>query len=386
MNPIVKMYLFLKLCLVFLFIGVRAEAQSTASTVADSLYVTGNYTQAINEYATNGTEQAKLQIARSYNAIGNFGKAIIQYEDIVQKNEDNALAKYELGKLYFKVNQPQKSAALFFDLVTSGGQNPEYHYYFGRSLFALNSISEGVMAYKSAIELDSVHIKSIFQLAKFYLMTAKNDSVIKYADMGLKGYQEDVSMLNLKTQAYFNKEQHKMAIRIFERLLELGEDKPHIHKKVGYSYFRELELEKAKKSYRKLLETPNEEGDAYFGLGEIYLKEKVLDSAEIYFKKSIEAKRVYFDQEYANLGRTARLQNKTKKALDYYIKAWEENKRNLFYYYQVCILADEYYQDPKTKLNYYENLFEYHDKVMPFIAERAKKRIRELKEEIHFKD
>ena len=129
---------------------------------------------------------------------------------------------------------------------------------------------------------------------------------------------------------------------------------------------------------------PNEEPDVYFGLGEVYLKDKQLDSAEVYFKKSIEERRYVFEKEYSSLGRIARLQNNNKKALDYYIKAWQENPGNQFSYWQVCIIADEYYKDPQIKINHYQKLQTDFEELMPFLKERAKKRVIELKEELHF--
>lgn len=64
--------------------------------------------------------------------------------------------------------------------------------------------------------------------------------------------------------------------------------------------------------------------------------------------------------------------------------AWKENRENHFNYYQVCILADEYYKDPKTRLGYYENLLEIYPQIPDFIGERVKKLISELREEIHY--
>lgn len=81
-----------------------AGTQTPAIASADSLYTFGNYTKAINIYAEIGGDVAGLQIARSYNAIGNFEKAIIQYESLISANANNQLAQFELGKLLIKVN------------------------------------------------------------------------------------------------------------------------------------------------------------------------------------------------------------------------------------------------------------------------------------------
>ncbi|WP_394973649.1 hypothetical protein [uncultured Croceitalea sp.] len=112
--------------------------------------------------------------------------------------------------------------------------------------------------------------------------------------------------------------------------------------------------------------------------------EKKLDSAETYFLKSIEERRYIFDNEYQNLGRIARLKGELKKSLEYYTKAWEESKTNQLNYWQICVLADEYYKDPKIKLRHYEKFLTAFDNVYLFLKERAQKRVKELKEEIHF--
>ena len=137
-------------------------------------------------------------------------------------------------------------------------------------------------------------------------------------------------------------------------------------------------------TYHKLSEFPDKKAAAYSGLGEVHFKEKALDSAQYYIEKSIEERMATFPQEYADLGRIARLKGQTEKSMDYYVKAWEENKDDYYNYYQICILADEYYKDPKTRLNYYEKLLEMYPDIVPWLKERVTKRITEIKEEIHF--
>lgn len=67
-----------------------------------------------------------------------------------------------------------------------------------------------------------------------------------------------------------------------------------------------------------------------------------------------------------------------------YTLAWKADTTNPYFYYQICTLADAYYKDPKTKLGYYEHFLERYPELVPYLKERAKNRITELKEEIHF--
>lgn len=370
--------------ILFGFLILKAEAQSSASSVADSLYLLGNYTVAINAYSELGDENASLQIARAYNAIGNKEKAVIQYQNILAKNDENILAKFELGKLFDKSKKYKEAILLFKQLTMLESANPEFYYYLGKSYQSNLEYDKGNRALKKAIELDSTHLRSIYLLGKYYVGVEEPANAMEIIDLGLKTAPNDVALINLKALAHFNNGYYDKAAPLLDRLIELGERKPFVYKKQGYAHLQNWDFDPAKKAYRALAEIQNYEADAFFGLGEVFMKEKVLDSAEVYFKKSIEERRYIFADEYRSLGRIARLKNQFKKSLDYYTKAWEEDSVNQFNYWQVCVLADEYYKDPKVKLEYYNRLLSDFDNLMPFLQERAQKRIKELKEEIHF--
>ena len=362
----------------------KAEAQSSASSVADSLYLLGNYSAAINAYAEIGDEKSNLQIARAYATNGDKEKAILQYQNILEKNNNNTLAKFELGKLYDKSKKYEEATTLFKELATPDSNNPEFYYYLGKVLQSDSDYGPGNKALRKAIQLDSTHLRSIFLLGKYYVGVEEPSNALEIIELGLKTAPNDVALLNLKALTKYDVGEYNIAAPLFERLLELGERKPFVYRKLGYSQASIGEFKKAKATYRELEQILNQEADAYKGLAEVYVFEKKWDSAETYFLKSIEERRYIFDEEYQSLGRIARINGQLKKALEYYTKAWEENRINQLNYWEICILADEYYKDPKIKLRHYEKLLSDFDNVYPFLKERAQKRIKELKEEIHF--
>lgn len=376
----------LKNCIILFFglVAIPAEGQSSASSVADSLYLLGNYTAAINEYSKNGDQKSSLQIARSYSAIGNTNKAIVQYLDIIHKNDLAIQAKFELGKLYDRLKKNEEAKLVFEQLTDLETNNPEFHFYLGKNQLALLDATSAKSSFNRAIALDSTHLKSIFLLGRQLIKEERIYDALQIIELGLKSVENDVSLINLKALAHYNNDSYKEAAALFARLLELGEKKSFIYKRLGRSELENWNFEEAKEAYRKLEQFFGMEADAYYGLGEVFLKEQQLDSAEVYFKRSIEERRYIFDNEYRSLGRISRLQGKLKSALEYYAKAWEENKLNYLNYYQVCVLADEYYKDPKIKLRYYKRLLSDFEKLPQFLTERAKKRVSELKEEIHF--
>lgn len=340
----------------FCLVTLTTGAQPSALAIADSLYSIGNYTSAINYYAKVGTVNADLQIARTYNAVRNYDKAILQYEALVASHARTQIPQFELGKLYLKTKKPRKAHALFEKLIAENNTNPEYYYYCASAIFDQDSLSKSMPVFKKAIALDSTHLRSIYEVSKFYTTIQERDSVLKYTDKGLRFYEEDASLINLKAIALYNNYEYAAAIPLFEKLIELKEEKPYIFERLANAYFKVEQLEKAKANYKKLLAFDEEKSSALFSLGNVFWKQQQLDSAAVYIQKSIDAQKVLLDKEYQALGRLASEQKDFKLALKYYKLAHEQDPSNVTYFYQICFLADQYYKDPQVKRNYYEQL------------------------------
>ncbi len=368
----------IKIFFIFALGFFKAEAQTSALNMADSLYAIGNYTDAVNTYAKVGTKQSDLQIARAYHHIGSYDKAAIQYEAIIQKDTSQQIAKFELGKLYIKVKEIAKAFDVFSQLTK------QYFYYQGIVLQDLGKIDRSIEAFKHGVAIDSTHLRSIFELGKYYLSIREYNSALKFINRGLLIYPKDVGLINLKALAFYNNDQYKEAKPLFEALLEMGEKKDFIYEKLAYCYYKLWEFELSKRAYNKLLDFDNAISKAYYGLGEVYWRERKLDSAAIFFNKAIESKNPILSKEYNALAQLAREENDLKKAMEYYKKAFEEDKENYMNYYQICTLADQYYKDPKIKLDYYQGFINQFGKNKPYFSEIVTKRISELKEEIHY--
>jgi tetratricopeptide (TPR) repeat protein len=373
--------------LICLLLSLGAKAQNAAAQRADSLYQLGNYRAAINAYAELGTARASLQIARAYKTSGLNAKAVEQYKDLVQKHPEQKIARFELGKLYFQLGRFPAAAAVFQHLIQEeqGTQtNPEYAYYLGRVYQQQDNYQPAIKTYARALQADSSHLRSLYQISRIYLGLKENDSVLKYTAEGLKYAPDDRGLISLRAQAFFNEPRYEDAIPLFEELLEQGVEKEFVLKKLAYSYFSTRNLVAADTTYRKLLDFPNSKANALYSLGHIFWAQEQRDSAKIYIQRSIEEQDVFLGDEYQALGRLAREQKKAKEALDYYTKAYEEDRSNYLNYYQVCIIAEEYYADPKTKMRYYQNLLDWFPKLPPYFKQFAEDRIRKIKEEMHF--
>lgn len=373
-------HLFILIVLLF----SRAEAQSSPLAIADSLYTIGDYSNAINEYSKVGRFFAALQIARSYNAVGNYEKAITQYQYVVEEDVANQLAQFELGKLLLKVNRFEDAKSVFTNLSNLNTTNPEFQFYFGEVNRHLDATDASLKQYKKAIDLDSTHLRSLFQLAKHYAIKQERDNALKYILQGLDYYENDVSLINLHALVLFNDFQFEKAIPLFERVLELGEDKDYVYEKLGISYKRNWEFKKAKEAYAILLKRDDTNSQTYFDLASVYQKENKLDSAKIYINKAMEVQKPIFANGYSQLAYIAREQKDFKTAFKFFKMAHQEDTFDARIYYNMATTYDQFGADLQKKLTYYENFLKDYPKEHPYYYETAEKRISELKSEIHF--
>ena len=372
------------IAILFIISIIKAEAQSSASVIADSLYATGNYTNAINYYAKEGSEKANLQIARAYKSIGNYDKAIIQYESLMEKAPELQIARFELGRLYLKTKRYDDGRKLFTGLVRNDANNPEYLYYQGESFRKLGQVASSLVVYKKAVAVDSTHLKSLFQLGKYFVTKKETIQALHYLDMGLQFYADDIALINLKALALFNNNEYEKALPLFERLIELGEKKEFVYTKLAHCYFKTWAFEEAKKTYKHLIEMDENNQNAYFNLGQVFFKDRQIDSAMYYVKKSIAVQEVSFENEYANLAYMYRSVDNLKSAMKYYKLAFKEDPSNYRNYYQLCMMIDQTSDDLALKLKHYETFIQKFGRDKPYISDLVLKRISELKVALHF--
>ncbi len=206
---------------------------------------------------------------------------------------------------------------------------------------------------------------------------------MKYVDKGLQFYGNDVGLINLKALAYYNERDYRRAIPLFEKLVELGEDKEYIHKRMGQVYLIMREYAKAKEAYVNWLAFNDENPKALYGVGTSFWKLQELDSAKIYFQKSIDVQQVMLDKEYNALARLAMEQNDIKLAIGHYENAYLENPEGHLYKYEICLLSEHYYKNPQQALKCYREYQRKFGHQNDYFSEFASKRISKIKEEIH---
>ena len=366
----------LSVALVFSF---AIKAQTKTIQLGDSLFVNGNYTKAIEAYKkyTNDDEVYE-KIAKAYNAIGNLGEAVIFYKKAVEAYPNNALLKFEYGKLLYRIKKFDKASLVFDTLISIDSTNPNYYYQKGLVLEKLRdtlAIQKYILAYK----LDQTYQKVIAKIARHYLVKRKHTLSHQYIGKGLESYPDNLQLLGFRAQNYYYQHYYDKAIASFNKLLDMGESSEFIHEKLSLSYAENSDYQKAIYHRKEALKFNPLDAKAMYVIGTYYNKLQYFDKAEEYIRKALNLMDQPLSQEYTQLGRMLNRQKKYEDAIKAFNKALKEDPKNTFTKLLILRTKDEYYADRKAVVKLYEDFINSTDE--EGFKRFAEIRLKELKEE-----
>src|SRR5690606_14276424 len=110
----------IKLCktLFFAIISCTIQAQDAQLKRADSLYIHGNYSKAIEVFKIyEHQDEVYEKIAKAYLALGNYDLAVQNYDHALLAFPEDALIKNDYAKLLSQTKKLNDAAVLFSELV-----------------------------------------------------------------------------------------------------------------------------------------------------------------------------------------------------------------------------------------------------------------------------
>ncbi|MBN4070610.1 tetratricopeptide repeat protein [Olleya sp. AH-315-F22] len=367
---------------IFILISIlilKAEAQSSALQLGDSLYINGNYTKAIEAYKQFENQRNVYdKIAKAFVAIGNYDEALSNYKSSIETNPNNALIKYEFAKLLSKTKKHEAASTMFYKLIDIDYKNPNYHYELGLVLEQLKD-STAQNRFRSAFDLDSTHQKAIFRIARFHVKKRHFKTANKYINIGLSTYAENKQLISLKAQNHYWKEDYEDAVIWFEKLLALNESTQFIHEKLSFSYVRIYEYKKALEQGELALKLDPKNATNLYIQGLIYERMQDYENAEKYILESLAIQDIPLDTEYSKLANIYNQQKKYKEGIEAFQQSIKENPDSQHTQFFLVYTKDRYYKDIDTRIMLYKNFLEKNPKSM--FKSIAEKRITELKEE-----
>ena len=337
-----------------ILITFKTEAQSSVLKVSDSLMANGNFSKAIALLENSNIQNRAYKLAKAYNAIGNYDKAIVNYRKAVESNKENNLLQYEYAKILSKVKKNEAAVLIFKKLKKIDSTNPNYNYELGVVLERLKQTEEAQNNFRRTYKLDKTHQKVIYKLAKYSLKNKEYERLDTLITVGLNSYPQNAALTSLKAQSLYLLKDYTKAIVWFEKLLELGEQSQFVFEKLSYAYKKDLEYEKAIKNLEKALIFRPNNAENLYKLGGLYQLINDYDNAEKYIKLSIQLQDVPLDNQYTKLATVYNRLQKPQEALVYFKKALKENPNNESAKFYTITTKLSFYKDLQSKIDLLE--------------------------------
>jgi tetratricopeptide (TPR) repeat protein len=371
----------------FLLSFARAEAQSSALAVSDSLYAVGEYQEAISVLEAVETSERKHQLlAKYYSAAGKSARAIQHFKQLLELNPNRLLAAVDYGNLLVKSGKLNQADSLFERLSEKYPENARFYYQRGLIKEKLRD-STARHFYMKSLSYDMKHQGALYKIAKQELEKGRYTMAEVYSKQGLEVNPNNVSLLSILAQTYSAMKEYREAIPHYEKLLELGQESEFIYSKLGFAHYQLFDYTMAIEYYKKALEIEDRNSGTHYTLGKLYAQTGELDKSETHLLMSILIKKQPVDAEFLSLGLTYKLQEKHKDALEYFIKALEENPDNERALYEKAVAADNYYEDRETAINHYRAyLKKYENSGNSGLISLSKNRIKDIRREMHLEN
>lgn len=374
-----------QLFLLIILLALKAEAQTSALNLADSLHAVGKYTAAIEELEKiePRTEAVLVKLAKAQQSGGKPMAALETYRTILDENPGRVLTVLNYGKLLSTTGKLKEADSVFSSLIKEHPGNASFHYQLGL-VKEKRKDSTAINYFSMTTILDRNHQQALFKVAKDHLSHRRYAQAEYFSKQGLETNPTNPSLLSILAQTHYNQKEYKPASEYFGKLVELGHGSEFVHTKLAFAYFQLEQPKEAIEQYSAALNYEEGNPDTHHSLGKLFAYTGEYEESEKHLLLAVLLKKQPVDAEFLSLGLTYKFKEDYKNALKYFNLSLEENPQNERALYERAIAADNYYEDLETKMNYYQaylNRFE--KRGDRNLVHLAKRRIKDIREELH---
>ncbi|XP_065212104.1 cell division cycle protein 27 homolog isoform X2 [Planococcus citri] len=187
------------------------------------------------------------------------------------------LAHYDLNKAldsFLDLPMPQQNTALVMS-------------YCGKAHVALHQYKEAIRYFERVREKEPYRdsMMEIYSTALWHLHKEKDLSSLAHDLLQCDRYSP--STWSVAGNCVSLHKEHDVAIKFFERAVQLDPDFAYAHTLLGHEFVITEELDKAMTCYRHAIRVDPRLYNAWYGLGSIYYKQEKYQLAEIHYKKAL---------------------------------------------------------------------------------------------------
>jgi tetratricopeptide (TPR) repeat protein len=243
--------------------------------------------QAQIESGSDDYQYALIEAVKQKN-LGNFPEAIKLYKLVINEKYDVAIAHYELGIIYFIMNQPETAE---IHLRNAFELDPSNYWYTGGYidvLVANEKFRDAEKILRKVVRNNPEEVEYSFQLARLYSVLDQSRKAIKILDEIEReyGYSEKVTLL--KASVYDNMGKYHLAKVEIEKVLDYFPESLQFRIVAAELSLKSGEEEEAAGYYKQVFDIDSTNIFALTNLTDYYRKKEDYSNSFFYMSKSFE--------------------------------------------------------------------------------------------------
>ena len=293
-----KIYVYRLFSLLLLLTTVSCSSKEDYLNKGDSFYNDQNYSKAIDYY------EKALKIEPEFSTYMKIG--------------------HSYGQIRFLVGWAEKYYKKAIEIEPNSS---EAHFFLGYSQRNVHN-EEPIQEYLKSIELDPNCTNTYRYFGELYYASQNYDLAIKYWEKALELYPDFKEIFCSLAMSYDEENDPEKAIEFYKKSIQVNDDSllvnyplwlwsnDKLHCSIGDNYQKLNMKENALSHYRKSIEINPNNSSAFFEIGSIYTDDKNYDKGLEYFEKAINANE-NFKEAYYNLGFICSKMQNNGKAIEY---------------------------------------------------------------------
>ncbi len=230
-----------------------------------------NYTQAIELVPPDTNPYHLMNIyynrAVSYDALGNYAKALADFDSALAYISDYSYVYNQRGLTYANMGQHDLAIRDYNRAIDMLPQHPDAYYNRGVSYNAVGEYTDAIADFTLAIELDATNSDAFFNRGTNYQQLTHYESAINDYTRALELNPDDLVARYNRARVYYDTSQFELAIDDFSRVLRADSDNIDALYRRANSYIFTDQYNHAYTDYDNILAMSPQSVGAYLGRG-----------------------------------------------------------------------------------------------------------------------
>ncbi len=278
---------------------------------------------------------AKEGIGRVFSRKGNKQEAVRYYEDILDKDCNNYIISFLLGKLFVELDNTDRAEECFRKCIRIAADKAEAYTELGRLLMAGKNYTEALKIFKSYVGIKEDDYNGHYNLAGCYYQTKDYGKAIAEYERAIKLNPEShFSVFNLAL-VYEEKGEHEIAVEYYKKAILMKIDFVDAYNNLGILFSKLQRDFEALATYANGIKACEDNYQLYYNMGVVLFELRRYEDASDAFKRAVEKKPDDTDALYY-LGASLTESKKYDEAIKAYGRALNQNMSEGDIYYNIA--------------------------------------------------